>query len=631
MTIQSVARSGPFQAGSFQEPPSHNEVSIERNPNWSSQVAFIGLGRALSSSDIGKAMVRTAPSKLVNDWSHIPILTTEDGIKCDPLVLQEISPDSKIFSFEYKGEQLSGTYYRDQWNDSNWLTVDEYISSVKHNYLPYKETSTTFSKDLPPLARFASEMREALPAVEKRPLPMLPPSIWGMVASYLVSQNILKNQPFFYPMNRVCRAFNAIRQSAQFRHEAFLGNENQVANAWIEKSIAKQTPFANDLQRRIATRVMELKYCEPDSNLSLQQLDDLTTLYPNVKHISLSGCNVTDAHIASFRKFTNLESLTLVKNPVTGSTFAELPPTLVNLRCIMGRVSEESLRPLASHTRLQSLELDWNPEFSVAELSRLSPFLKYFSFSDEKPPEAFITELIKHFIREGISLNTEWLEDIIIVRMQKSLNLDHMKYFDTPLISPQHLKELSHLFRFLEFLSLENCRLTDAHVHALQHFHHLRVLNISLNAAICGTSLEMLPPSLTTLKAASCSLTDETLRKLDKLKELHELDITSNPHVTGEFLLALADCLKVLKCKHCPINALTINRLVRKIIDNGEQLTTSPLLQDISGERVEYLDLRGCPVTLHHEQELKILFPRSSIHIARDFLQQLFVWLKPTP
>lgn len=108
-------------------------------------------------------------------------------------------------------------------------------------------------------------------------------------------------------------------------------------------------PTAVDSQLARSVRELDLSGLRVVTGIQLKQL---AQYFPSVEKIILREIpTMNDSEVSSLTQFQNLQELDISGNPgITGSTFAELPPTLRVLRCTSCNVSDKNIELLKKGT-----------------------------------------------------------------------------------------------------------------------------------------------------------------------------------------------------------------------------------------------------------------------------------------
>ncbi len=130
-----------------------------------------------------------------------------------------------------------------------------------------------------------------------------------------------------------------------------------------------------------------------------------------------------------------------------------------------------------------------------------------------------------------------------------SINLSNKKLTDGQLSELRYFKALT----ILDLSTTEGASISieDNQIKNLRPLFTLKMINLSGNKGLTGSTFHLLPENLTTFLAANCRITDEGVAALSNHKKLETLVLATNTSITGSTLNKISKTLQSINLTGC--------------------------------------------------------------------------------
>lgn len=261
-----------------------------------------------------------------------------------------------------------------------------------------------------------------------------------------------------------------------------------VAKDWTDESLQKLLQIQLEKGMTIEGISYEGIKCfsVADRPVSLEQLQLLQRLVPDLKELTLKACQLSDQHINLLADFRKLKRLTIDGNPnISGRTFFNLPDKLQRLSATSCGLTDSSIVPLETKICLTHLDVSHNKEIFGNTFALLPAEINVVADHCSLEPALLIRYCLDTARKQGVPL----------CKMQQltTLQTTRLDVSHYPL-KLEELKDLLELFPEIEHLCLISCNLTLEHAAHFASLKNLQSLDVRKNGLTIPKAL--LPPSL---------------------------------------------------------------------------------------------------------------------------------------
>lgn len=306
----------------------------------------------------------------------------------------------------------------------------------------------------------------------------IPEEMRGGIFSHLPETEVVQLQalsPFFKKSATVA--------DARLRHI------DTIVQHAIDDTFSEIKPLSSlsetlSLETRLAVRSLSFY----GHALTSDDLKTIVELFPNLTTLNLSSCALDDASLTHLPRLTNLQKLEIGWNTtLTGSTFDQLPLSLLELNAVFCALTDENVGFLSRLTNLQRLHIGTNFALTGSTFGQL--------------PRSLLT-----LVASACALT-----DANVGLLSRLPSLLELEIGSNPDLTGSTFGKLP---KTLLVLDASHCSLTDANVGLLSRLPSLQMLGIKGNGALTGITLDQLPHTLLLLTTGWVRISPEIRKQL---------------------------------------------------------------------------------------------------------------------